>query len=157
MLILPYAYECLALHSCRQFNITKVTTPEICFVLILPYACECLALHSCRQFNITKVTTPEICFVLILPYAYECLALHSCRQFETVNTTTPEICFVLIFPYAYRVPRSLFVKRQTVFALCFMCKHKTSRRSNLATIFLTGKHGSPLHITHNTHHSKTFL
>ena len=43
--------------SCRQFNITKVTTPEICFVLIFPYACKCLALHSCRQFNITKVMT----------------------------------------------------------------------------------------------------
>ena len=42
--------ECLAPCSCRQFNITKVTTPEICFVLILPYAYECLALHSCRQF-----------------------------------------------------------------------------------------------------------
>ena len=63
--------------SCRQFNITKVTTPEICFVLIFHYACECLAPCSCRQFNITKVTTPEICFVLILPYVYECLSLCS--------------------------------------------------------------------------------
>ncbi len=71
--------------------------------------------RSCRQFNITKVTTPEICFVLILPYAYKCLAFCS------------------------------------PFVLC------ANRRGKLATIFLTGKHGSPLHITHNTHHSKTFL
>lgn len=51
--------------SCRQFNITKVTTPEICFVLILPYACECLAPCSCRQSDIVKTISPEICFVLI--------------------------------------------------------------------------------------------
>lgn len=57
----------------------------------------------------------------------ECLALRSCRQFETVNTTTPEICFVLNIALCIRVPRSLFVKGQTVFAICFMCKHKTSR------------------------------
>lgn len=50
--------------SCRQFNITKVTTPEICFVLILPYACECLAPCSCRQSDIVKTISPEICFVL---------------------------------------------------------------------------------------------
>ena len=82
--------------SCRQSDIVKTITPEICFVLIFPYACECLALHSCRQFETVNTATPEICFLLILPYVYECLALHSCRQFETVNTTTPEICFVLI-------------------------------------------------------------
>ena len=82
--------------SCRQSDIAKTITPEICFVLILPYAYECLALHSCKQFETVNTATPEICFVLILPYAYECLALHSCRQFKTVNTTTPEICFVLI-------------------------------------------------------------
>lgn len=51
--------------SCRQFNITKVTTPEICFVLIFPYAYACLALHSCRQSDIVKTISPEICFVLI--------------------------------------------------------------------------------------------
>ena len=88
---------------------------------------ECLALRSCRQSDIVKTITPEICFLLILPYAYECLALRSCRQFETVNTTTPEICFVLNIALCIRVPRSLFVKGQTVFAICFMCKHKTSR------------------------------
>lgn len=57
--------ECLALRSCRQSDIVKTISPEICFVLIFPYAYECLAPCSCRQFNITKVTTPEICFVLI--------------------------------------------------------------------------------------------
>ena len=119
--------ECLALRSCRQSDIVKTITPEICFLLILPYAYECLALRSCRQFETVNTTTPEICFVLIFPYAYECLALHSCRQFETVNTTTPEICFVLNIALCIRVPRSLFVKGQTVFAICFMCKHKTSR------------------------------
>ena len=51
--------------SCRQFNITKVTTPEICFVLIFPYAYECLAPRLCRQSDIVKTITPEICFVLI--------------------------------------------------------------------------------------------
>lgn len=63
--------------SCRQSDIVKTTTPEICFVLILPYAYECLALRSCRQFETVNTTTPEICFVLIFPYAYECLALCS--------------------------------------------------------------------------------
>ena len=77
-------------------------------------------------------------------------APRSCRQSDIVKTISPEICFVLNIALCIRVPRSLF-------AICFMCKHKTSRRGNLATIFLTGKHGSPLHITHNTHHSKTFL
>lgn len=69
--------ECLAPCSCRQFNITKVMTPEICFVLIFPYAYECLALHSCREFETVNTATPEICFLLILPYVYECLALCS--------------------------------------------------------------------------------
>lgn len=34
VLILPYAYECLALRSCRQSDIVKTISPEICFVLI---------------------------------------------------------------------------------------------------------------------------
>ena len=50
--------------SCRQSDIVKTTTPEICFVLILPYAYECLAPCSCRQFETVNTTTPEICFVL---------------------------------------------------------------------------------------------
>ena len=83
---LVLANECLALRSCRQSDIVKTTTPEICFMLIFPYACECLALHSCRQSDIVKTTTPEICFVLILPYAYECLALCSCRRFQQCKT-----------------------------------------------------------------------
>ena len=87
--------------SCRQSDIVKTTTPEICFVLIFPYTYECLALRSCRQFETVNTATPEICFVLIFPYAYECLALCSCRQFETVNTATSEICFLLILPYVY--------------------------------------------------------
>lgn len=77
-------------------------------------------------------------------------APNSCRQSDIAKTTTPEICFVLNITLCIRVPRSLFMKGRTVFAICF-------RRGNLATIFLTEKRGSPLHITHNTHHSKTFL
>lgn len=50
-------------------------------------------------------------------------APRSYRQSDIVKTTTPEICFVLILPHA-----SQFVKGHTVFAICFMCKHKTSRR-----------------------------
>lgn len=34
VLILPYAYECLAPCSCRQSDIVKTISPEICFVLI---------------------------------------------------------------------------------------------------------------------------
>lgn len=70
--------ECLAPCSCRQSDIVKTISPEICFVLIFPYAYECLALHSCRQFETVNTATPEICFLLILPYVYECS--HSVRE-----------------------------------------------------------------------------
>ena len=42
--------------SCRQSDIVKTTTPEICFVLIFPYAYECLALHSWRGQTVFVAT-----------------------------------------------------------------------------------------------------
>lgn len=55
-------------------------------------------------------------------------APRSCRQFNITKVSTPEICFVLNIALCIRVPRSLFVKGRTVFAICFIRKHKTSRR-----------------------------